>query len=180
VGQYVTKAVLGYQEGFDPAISAAKQAVCFLQISRCAALGALMFDDKINDFLRSMIQFLQFFATVVAIKSFREVFIAAFGTKIRFGSILHRMAATGTKLGTWRQIFTACLALLKDKLLMAALGAKFCIHRYEVVTFPASCVLRPIFRWGGWERACKVLGEHSRHHQSKPGTHSHTSTIFSL
>jgi hypothetical protein len=53
MGQYVTKTVLGHQIGSDPAVSAGKQAVRFLQNNRCAALGALMFDEKINDFLLS-------------------------------------------------------------------------------------------------------------------------------
>ena len=48
VREHITKNVFGHQIRFHPAKLTGKQAISFFQGSRCPALGALMFDLKID------------------------------------------------------------------------------------------------------------------------------------
>jgi hypothetical protein len=48
MGQDIAKIIVNHQIRFNPAILAGKQPVCFLQYRGSTALGALMFDEKID------------------------------------------------------------------------------------------------------------------------------------
>jgi hypothetical protein len=50
--KHISENPFGKQTGFDPAESAGKEPVGFLQHSRCAALRALIVDKKVDGLLR--------------------------------------------------------------------------------------------------------------------------------
>jgi hypothetical protein len=87
VGQHIAKKIIGYQIRINPAELAGKQAVRLLQDSRCAALRALMFDNKFNNNL------LQFFTAFVAVRGFRDILVAAGGAGFGFDHLCHCRAA---------------------------------------------------------------------------------------
>jgi hypothetical protein len=72
--QYIAEKIVGDQVGIDPAILAAKQPVRLFQDCRCPALGALMFDKKID------MNLLKLFPALITKPGISEILIAAGGT----------------------------------------------------------------------------------------------------
>ena len=72
---------------------------------------------------------LQFFSAFVAVDGVGNIFIAAIGTGLGLHLLFHRMTAARAKFGTGCEIFIAGGTLIENKLLMAALGAEFCVNR---------------------------------------------------
>ena len=70
---------------------------------------------------------LKLFTAHIAEDRFRQVFASAFNAESRFFFFSCRMTAAGAEIGIRGKILSAASAPDKDKLLMPAGGAEFCV-----------------------------------------------------
>ena len=80
---------------------------------------------------------LKLFTAHIAEYRFRQVVASAFAAESRFFLFSGGMTATGAEIGIRSKILSAASAPDKDKLLMPAGGAEFCVGSNRIAAFRA-------------------------------------------
>ena len=120
VGKHKSKRSLGEKKTLYITVGALKDVVRFVQFDRPAALGTFLLDQKAH-----AIPGLKPFSTLIAKGGIGQVFSFAVGADFFPWFFIRPMAAFGAEPGIGRQVFAAVSALVKDQLLVTAVGTEF-------------------------------------------------------